>query len=82
MESRQPGEAKVEPEEKVRPPDPGTQHGPRNPRGVIAAIMSEVLRACVIAKFRWYRRPFGWDCSQKGRKSAEANPRSPQMHAW
>ncbi|CAM4108566.1 hypothetical protein MB901379_04554 [Mycobacterium basiliense] len=27
MESRQPGEAKVDPEEKVRSPDPGTQHG-------------------------------------------------------
>lgn len=50
MESRKPGEAKVDPEEKVRSPDPGTQHGSRHPRGVIAAIMAEVLRACVIAK--------------------------------
>ena len=54
----------------------------RHPRGVIAAIMAEVLRACVIAKSGRCRRPFGWGCSRKHRKIAEANPRSPEMHAW
>lgn len=63
MEARKPGEAKVDPEEKVLSPNPGAQHGSRHPRGVIAAIMAEVLRACVIAKCRWCRRPFGWGCS-------------------
>jgi hypothetical protein len=50
MERRKLGKAKIDPEEKVRSPDPSTQHGSRHPRGVIAAIMAEVLRACVIAE--------------------------------
>lgn len=81
-EPRKPGEAKVDPEEKVRSPDPGAQHGARHPRGVIAAKMAEVLRACVIANCGRCRRPFGWGCNQKRREIAEANPRSPEMHAW
>jgi hypothetical protein len=59
-----------------------TQHGSRHPRGVTAAIMAEVLRACVIAKSGWRRRPFGWGCSRKPRKIAEATPRNPKLHAW
>jgi hypothetical protein len=34
--------------------------------------MAEVLRACVIAKSGRIRRPFGWGCSRKHRKIAEA----------
>merc|ERR1712107_186326 len=58
--------------EKVRSPDPGTQHGSWHPRGVIATDMAEVLRACVIAKNGLPRRPLGWGCSRKCRKRAEA----------
>ena len=44
--------------------------------------MAEVLRACVIAKSRWSRRPFGWGCSRKRRKIAEATHAAQKMHAW
>src|ERR1700759_881465 len=63
-------------------PNEASQHGSRHPRGVIAAIMAEVLRACVIAKSERRRRPFGWGCSRKRRKIAEATPRSQKVHAW
>jgi hypothetical protein len=43
------GKAWIDSEEKARSPEPGAQHGSRHPRGVIAAIMAEVLWACVIA---------------------------------
>jgi hypothetical protein len=59
------GEAKVEPEEKVRfSQSQATQHGSRHPRGAEAAIKAEVLRACVIMKSGRLRRPLGWGCSR------------------
>jgi hypothetical protein len=63
-------------------PSRAPKHGSRHPRGVIAAIMAEVLRACVIANSGKCRRPFGWGCNWKLRKIAEATHRNPEMHAW
>jgi hypothetical protein len=63
-------------------PNWATEHGSRHPRGVTAAIMAEVLRACVIAKSGRIDGPLGGACSLKQRKIAEATPRNPEMHAW
>lgn len=69
---------RLDPEEKVRSPDPGAQHGSRHPRGVIATITAEVLRVCVIANSRWHRRPFGWGLQLEASQDRRGHPRNPR----
>ncbi len=44
--------------------------------------MAKVLRACVIAIANGFDGLLGEVADEAHRKSAEANPRDPPLHAW
>ena len=81
-ESRESGEAKIGPEEKVRSPNPGNlarypaptrSHSRDKGRSVVG------LRNC---ENRRHRQPFGWGNDRAPRKIAEATHATHESHAW